>query len=417
MNKKINKIVKFLEEKKGYIKWGKGKLAKFFKCSEEDIKKAKQEIINKSYTNYVRVDNSNASASKTKLTSTFSIGAKEWGEKFESMKNVVPKNEEIENKLKSILIKSKNQISLEDLSNNLDISVIKVKSLLNSLEEKGFNIHLTSQGASFSPLIKTGNQIILDVSKHSSNTYKFGVCGDNHLCSKYERLDVLNSLYDIYKQEGITTVYNTGNWIDGEARFNKTDIHTHGMDNQIQYMIDKYPKKEGVTTYYISGDDHEGWYTQQTQINIGKYLEIKANDQKRTDLVFLGHMEADIILKAKRGETRLRVLHPGGGSSYAISYTSQKIVESYTGGDKPDILLDGHYHKAGYNYIRGVHVIQTGCTEDQTPFMRKKRLAAHLGGWIVEFTTDDRGAVIRFKQEFIPYFDKKYYKDNWKYKH
>jgi predicted phosphodiesterase len=110
----------------------------------------------------------------------------------------------------------------------------------------------------------------------------------------------------------------------------------------------------------------------------------------------------------------LRVLHPGGGSSYAISYTSQKIVESYTGAEKPDILFDGHYHKAGYNYIRGVHVVQTGCTQDQTPFMRKKRLAAHLGGWIIEFTVDTNGAVIRFKQEWIPFFDKAYYK-KWEY--
>jgi hypothetical protein len=125
-------------------------------------------------------------------------------------------------------------------------------------------------------------------------------------------------------------------------------------------------------------------------------------------------MEADVILKASQGETILRVLHPGGGSAYAISYTSQKIVESYSSGEKPHILLDGHYHKAGYNYIRGVHVVQTGCTQDQTPFMRKKRLAAHLGGWIIEFSVDDQGAITRFKQEFIPFYDNGYY-TKWGY--
>ncbi|MFK5283596.1 hypothetical protein ACI3PL_28885, partial [Lacticaseibacillus paracasei] len=75
--------------------------------------------------------------------------------------------------------------------------------------------------------------------------YKIGFCGDSHLCSKYERMDILNALYDYYEEQGITTVYNTGNWIDGEARFNKHDINTHGLDNQIDYFIKNYPKRNG----------------------------------------------------------------------------------------------------------------------------------------------------------------------------
>lgn len=322
-----------------------------------------------------------------------------------------------EEKLKKLLL-GRSAVSIEDLSNTLDMSVGKVKKMIESLEKQGFNIHLTDEGVGLSKTIATtSSETILNVKKLSVNTYRFGAVGDSHLGSKYERLDVIEALYDLYQKEGITTVYHTGNWIDGEAPFNKHDIHIHGLDKQIQYMIEKYPKRKGITTYYVAGDDHEGWYTNRLGINIGKYLEIKAREAGRNDLVFLGHMEADVILKAKNGETRLRVLHPGGGSSYAVSYTAQKIVESYTGGDKPDVLLIGHYHKAEYGFIRGVHAVQTACGMDQSPFMRKKRLAAHLGGWIIEFSTDDNGAVSRFKQEFIPFYDKVYYKDSWTYKH
>jgi hypothetical protein len=128
-------------------------------------------------------------------------------------------------------------------------------------------------------------------------------------------------------------------------------------------------------------------------------------------------MEADIVLPAKNGtgKTVVRVLHPGGGSSYAISYSVQKIIESYQGGEKPDVLLIGHYHKADYVFCRGVHAVQTGCTQDQSPFMRKKKLAAHLGGWIIEMATDENGAVTRFKQEFMPFYDNAYY-SRWSYK-
>jgi hypothetical protein len=313
------------------------------------------------------------------------------------------------------LFKKKDIHTLESLSNHFDIGIGKVKNLMDDLISQGHNFKIESGQVLFSNVIPKSDSKILDVKKMSTGFYRFGALGDTHLGSKYERMDVLNGLYKIFQEEGIKDVYHTGNYIDGEARFNKHDLIVHGLDNQINYFLENYPQLKGINTHYITGDDHEGWYTQREGINVGKYTQQKAEDAGRKDLHFLGHMEGDIILKAPKGQTIVRVLHPGGGSSYAISYTSQKIVESYTGGEKPDILLDGHYHKAGYNYIRGVHVVQTGCTQDQTPFMRKKRLAAHLGGWIIEFAVDNQGAVTRFKKEFIPFYDNAYYK-KWGYK-
>jgi hypothetical protein len=305
--------------------------------------------------------------------------------------------------------------SLEHLSDKFDTGVSKIRAAIEELIKEGKNLKIDNGYVIFSNIIEKSESSILDVSKMSSGFYRFGVTGDNHLCSRYERLDVLNALYDLFANEGIETVYNTGNWIDGEARFNKHDLKVHGLDNQLNYWIENFPQRNGIITHYITGDDHEGWYTQREGINVGKYAEQKAIDSGRNDLHFLGHMEADVVIKSPKGETIIRVLHPGGGSAYAISYTSQKIVESYTGNEKPHILLDGHYHKAGYNYIRGVHVIQTACTQDQTPFMRKKKLAAHLGGWIIEFSVDEQGAITRFKQEFVPFYDNAYY-EAWKYK-
>lgn len=306
-------------------------------------------------------------------------------------------------------------LTIEVLAAELGLGKRATKVLVKDGIALGHTYTLNKNYVLYSKLLPKQPQQLLNVAKMSTGFYRFGVTGDNHLCSRYERLDVLNALYDTFKEAGIKHVFNTGNWIDGEARFNKHDLHTHGLDNQIQYFINKYPSRKGIVTSYITGDDHEGWYTQREGIDVGRFAEYQARSAGRTDLEYLGHMEADMVIKAPNGQTTIRILHPGGGSSYAISYTSQKIVESYTGNEKPHILLDGHYHKAGYNYIRGVHVVQTGCTQDQTPFMRKKRLAAHLGGWIIEFSTDDNGAITRFKQEFIPFYDRGYYK-KWYYR-
>lgn len=334
------------------------------------------------------------------------------------IKKIIPETQTIVEELKPKirqLFKKKDTYTIESLSDFFNTGVSNIKQSVEELITEGVNITLNNGHAVLSNIIPKSDSTVLSIKKMSTGFYKFGAIGDNHMGSRYERNDVLNALYDLYETEGVKIVYNTGNWIDGEARFNKHDLHTHGMDNQVDYFIENYPKRKGITTYFIAGDDHEGWYTQREGVDIGKYAARKAKEAGRDDLIYIGYMEADIVLKAKNGETVIRVLHPGGGSSYAISYTIQKIVESYQGGEKPHVLLAGHYHKADYVYCRGVHCIQTGTTQDQSPFMRKKKLAAHLGGWVIEMATDDNGAVTRFKQEFIPFYDNGYYQ-KWVYK-
>lgn len=308
--------------------------------------------------------------------------------------------------------------TIVELCDKFDKSPSSIEKALEELDTQGYNIIKENNEIELSNIIRTKKRHTLDIYDASTNYYKFGVVSDNHLGSKYSRLDVLHSLYEHFNNEGIEVVYNAGNWIDGEMRFNKHDLCVPaGMKAQVDYMLENYPKIDGIKTHYIGGDDHEGWYTQKFGIDIGQHLELRAHEIGRDDLIYMGYMEADVILSAPNGETRLRVQHPGGGSSYAISYTAQKILESLTVNEIPDVLLIGHYHKAAYNFIRGCHVIQTGCTQEQTPFMRKKRLAAHLGGWIIEMWTDDQGKITRFKQEWLPFYDKGYYETNWKYIH
>lgn len=315
-----------------------------------------------------------------------------------------------------LVLKDRKPYTVEQLSDKLDVGVSTVRKMLDDLKAEGYNVSVKTDGSAIlSSDIPKGESHVLDVRKMTTGTHKFGAVGDNHMGSRYERMDVLEALYDEFERQGVTTVFNTGNWIDGEARFNVHDLNVRGMSGQVDHFVKNYPKRKGITTFFIAGDDHEGWYVQREGINIGEYAEMKAKQAGRTDLVYLGYMEADVKIPAKNGETVVRVLHPGGGSSYAISYTTQKIIESYQGGEKPHVLLIGHYHKAEYIFNRGVHAIQTACTQDQTPFMRKKKLAAHLGGWIFEFGADDNGAITRFRQEFIPFYDNAYYK-KWGYK-
>lgn len=326
---------------------------------------------------------------------------------------VAPSDNELLNTVFAILKRQKTKpITLAELANKVDRGPAAVEKVLVELKEQGFNVLTTDNEVHLSDIFAPSRevaQVLHPLSDFYSFERKIGACGDNHLGSHHERLDVLNALYDLYEAEGITDVYNTGNWIEGEMRLNRHDIKVFGLDGQIQYLVDNYPQRRGVTTHFVAGDDHEGWYQRNERMEIGRYAEMAMQRAGRHDFHYLGYVEADILLKAAHGERIMKVMHPGGGSAYATSYAPQKLVESFQGGERPEILLLGHYHKFDHGHYRNTHYVQTGCTVDQSIFMRKQKISAAVGGTIVTFNQSSDGAINRFKVEWIPFYDRGYY--------
>jgi hypothetical protein len=256
-------------------------------------------------------------------------------------------------------------MTLEQIMARFNCSEAQARDSIESLHRLGLNVR--DHGGNWHidkgilPMRERGSIPVYLSSE--DGTYRFGFTSDNHIGSKYARDDVLNKLYDNFAAANVDRVLNAGNWIDGEARFNRNDLLIHGMQAQLDFLVDKYPQRKGIVTYAVAGDDHEGWYCQREGVDIGRMAERTMRDNGRTDWVDLGYMEAFIELQhaASGKSTMLHLVHPGGGSAYAVSYTVQKIVESYSGGEKPAVLLAGHYHKMSYNFFRNVHCIQTGC--------------------------------------------------------
>ena len=313
----------------------------------------------------------------------------------------------------------KTPVSIDEIVAQLGCTKGQVVDGIEELTREGNQLHLLGDKWTLStaphPAFMRVDQLPTYYSR-PDGTYLFGACGDNHIGSKYARLDVLEALYDWYEAEGVDRVYNTGNWIDGEARFNKHDLIVHGMDNQLRELASKYPQRKGITTYAVAGDDHEGWYAQNLGIDIGVRAEQTMRAEGRKDWVNLGYMEAHIKLvhSVTGASAILAVVHPGGGSAYAVSYSIQKIIESLDGGEKPAVGIYGHYHKLWSGNIRNVWVMQTGTTEDQTTFMRKKKLEAHVGGGMIKLTQDpESGAIVRFRPEFQRFFNKGFYNNRW----
>ena len=286
-------------------------------------------------------------------------------------------------------------LSRNEIASNLKCDIETADDLLRDMSARGYNV---SEGV----VSRQAGGSKVEVEHFYGDTVRFGVVSDTHLANRHALPEQLHEAYEVFRREGITQVYCPGNLVDGEKTYRgqEYEITIMGVDNVVSYMARTWPKVPGITTYHVASSScHEGYYLKSAGVLIGKLFE-----QERPDLVYLGLDEADVVIHPGERRPILRIIHPGGGTSYADSYKPQKIVESYGGGEKPTILVIGHFHKGGYYDIRDVAVLQAQCLERQTPFMRKLSLRAVLGFWIVEATFSPDGSLRRFKPEAFRYY-------------
>ncbi len=238
------------------------------------------------------------------------------------------------------------------------------------------------------------------------NSLVFGVIGDTHYGSLYEAKDECAALYERFRAEGISDVFHSGDVIDGHNVYKgqEFEIHAHGWAAQRDWFAKTAPKVTGITTHFITGN-HDASMKKAAGIDAGAELA-----DRRKDWNFLGEDYAAIVFKTPNGrKMKIGMIHPTGGSAYALSYRPQKIVEQIEGGSKPDLLLIGHYHKAEFlPSYRNVATIQSGTFQYQTPFMLTKGLSANVGGWIVRCSVQP-GVVAStsIRAEFVAFYPAK----------
>ena len=231
----------------------------------------------------------------------------------------------------------------------------------------------------------------------SNTTFDVGVVSDTHFCSIHEKLDELHTMYAIFKKVGITEVMNCGDLVAGWKIYKgqENEVHTFGARNQAQYVIDHYPHVKGITTYFITGNHDLSWWN-LAGIDIGEIIA-----EKRSDMVYLGQYAGEIEIAG----IRFKLLHPDGGGAYALSYRAQKIAEQIPSGEKPHVLLFGHWHTSHYFFYRLMHILNAGCFEGQSTFLLRKGINPTIGGWSLEIRIgqDKKKTILSFTPTFIPF--------------
>lgn len=296
-------------------------------------------------------------------------------------------------KIKILLKKKK---SFVDICKELQLKDYEVIGLVNLMKQDGELIdYVNGELVRLKTPPKTND--IYQVSTNSTHIPLL-LISDTHLCSKYDRLDILRYLYDKAEDRGIKYILHSGDFTDGRSNRPEHiyELKETSYEGQVDYCVDKYPTFSGKT-YVISGN-HDDWWYKSTGSEI-----VKAIAKRRDDIVYLGSDVADL----KIGKLKIRLFHGKGGNAYAKSYKVQKYLDSIPLEERPHILQTGHVHQSFYMKQDDTHCFQTSCLEDLTPFARSMGLANDKSVWWVDVNIDDRGKIESINQELETFNTKK----------
>jgi predicted phosphodiesterase len=226
---------------------------------------------------------------------------------------------------------------------------------------------------------------------------RIGAITDTHIGHKKFSEKRLYQVFDEFHKEKVEFITHCGDVTEGMSHRagHVYELDAIGYEAQKDLAIKIFSQWTDTPIYSIDGN-HDRWY-----IKSNGAIVVKDIARALPNFVFLGHDEGDISLK---GKATLKLWHGEDGNSYALSYRIQKIVESFTGGEKPSALFAGHTHKYVKMHERNVHAISVGCIESQTSWMRGKRIAAQPGFEIFDIWVNDRG-IAKITETWYPFYN------------
>ena len=265
---------------------------------------------------------------------------------------------------------------------------------------KEFNISTVDKGKIISQIIQNytdkeleaiakGGRIVPGYAKvpiisFEGERIRIGAITDTHIGSVDFHEERLYQAFDEFRKSKVDFVVHAGDVLEGMSnRLGHIYELSHlGYDLQKTYAVEIFSQWTDTDIYAISGN-HDRWYIKSSGANA-----LGDIDKELKNFHFLGHDEGEISLK---GKAVLRLWHGEDGSSYALSYRLQKILESLTGGQKPNAMVVGHVHKYVDIFERHVLCTSIGCIQSQTRWMRSKRISAHTGFAIIDYWVNNQG--------------------------
>lgn len=225
---------------------------------------------------------------------------------------------------------------------------------------------------------------------------RIGAITDTHIGSLNFSEQRLYQAFEEFKKAKVDFITHSGDVTEGMSHRpgHVYELSEIGYDKQKTKAIEIFSQWTDSQIYAIDGN-HDRWYIKSNGALIVKDIATQLDNFN-----FIGHDEGDISIN---GNAVIKLWHGEDGNSYALSYRLQKILESFSGGEKPSVIICGHTHKYVKIFERNVYAISAGSIQSQTPWMRGKKIAAHVGFCIIDIYVNKTG-VSKFSDTWYPYY-------------
>lgn len=318
---------------------------------------------------------------------------------------------------------------LEDLCRSYNISREDMFVLIHELKKRGNNIVTLNTSASHDgddlktqvTLIRNfgHEELINDLSYNiidNEENIKVMLISDTRFGSIYQQTTILNDMYLKAKEMGVKYVFLTGDVVEGIYRGAKsiynTTLHKDGYDDQADYVAACFPRIQGITTYFVTGEHDLSFLKGTDKVDIGKLIAAK-----RDDMIYLGPKRKKVSFVTgdrRSGSISFYLQHSSGNVPYTISYKPQQKISSLRNEDKTDILVTSHFAACDSFLRRGVRSYQVPTVTATTDEMKDANTPVYntIGAWVVSLDRDKKGSLKRTSQMYIPYY--KTIKDDYK---
>lgn len=288
--------------------------------------------------------------------------------------------------------------NLEALCDELQMAPGAVRRLLAKAEAVGMPVAVSGDLLMFKPPAPDDRVQDSTIAPVVGEPVRVGVISDLHYGSRYCLRDRIADFVRWAYDRGVRAILVPGDIHDGDYRnHGQFELSHIGVESQADDAAANLPTLPGLTYHVISGNHDETFLTAN-----GSDV-VRALCSRRSDVYYYGHRGAFVRIAG----TVVHLWHPSGGGSYAVSYKLQKRVEAYASGEKPHILLAGHWHRYCHIFERGVHAL--ACPTFQgggSAFGRSLASGAPaIGGLLLEWETTAHGTVRNFSHTYRAYFE------------
>lgn len=308
-----------------------------------------------------------------------------------------PLNDEVQ---RIVDLTRRGPIKFSVLCDKLDLSPNKTRALIEKAKQARINIHVEHDHVGIQHAYEE-KVTTIGIAPVIGKRQRVGVISDTHLGSKYCLRAQLIDFVEYAYEQGVRDILHPGDVLDGMYKHGLWEVSHSGLEAQTQDLFEVLPKKKGLNYHCITGN-HDWTFAEASGVDVGGYIASYFREQGRSDIHFYGNRGAFLRING----ALVHLWHPRSGGSYAKSYGIQKHIEKYSSGEKPNVLLAGHWHTFCYVYERGVHGI--ACPTFQgggSAFSKSLGGAPAIGGLILSWDLTEHGTVRNFTLEKRSYFE------------